>query len=257
MCLITFAYKSHPVYSLILLTNRDEFYDRPSAPMQFWDSQPSILAGQDSMHGGTWLGLNKDGKFAAVTNFRDGFNVKPNAKSRGYLTRDYLKMDLSAVDYIQRIQPVQESFGDYNLLLGDATGLYYHSNRTGSVEKLSSGIYGLSNALLDSPWPKLLKVRHALSEQIEQQHLDIDRLEEIMSDEAAAEDNQLPDTGISYELEKLLSSIFIKSENYGTRVTTLFLQKRNGETTIIERNREPGHYKERQKFCLNVPAIGV
>lgn len=257
MCLIIFAYKSHPEYSLILLANRDEFYDRPSNPMQFWDSEPSILAGQDGMQGGTWLGLNKDGKFAAVTNFRDGLNVKPNAKSRGYLTRDYLQMDLSAVDYLQSIEPMQNRFGEYNLLLGDTTGLYYQSNRDGNAKKLSAGIYGISNALLNSPWPKLLQARMELCEQIKQKHIDINKLEAIMTDEATAEDNQLPDTNISYEFEKLLSSIFIKSENYGTRVTTLLLQKRNGETMMIEQSHEPGYEKERQEFHLQVPAIGV
>ncbi|MFY0678699.1 MAG: NRDE family protein [Neptuniibacter sp.] len=256
MCLMTFAYKSHPVYSFILLANRDEFYARPSLPMHFWNEQPDLLAGQDLEQGGTWLGINKQGKFTAVTNYRDGKTAKGDALSRGALTREYLCSSLPASQYLEQLQPRQGQFGDYNLLLGDASGLCYQSNREGPVRKLTPGIYGLSNALLNTPWPKLLQVRSLLSEALSQLEPDKEQLFDIMSDPLQAEPSQLPDTGISEEWEQLLSSCFIQSSEYGTRATTVLMQKTCGETTIIEKNFGPDGFESEQTFELKLPAIG-
>ncbi|MGH1431314.1 MAG: NRDE family protein [Neptuniibacter sp.] len=253
---MTFAYKSHPTYSFILLANRDEFYARPSLPMHFWNEQPDLLAGQDLEQGGTWLGINKQGKFTAVTNYRDGKAAKKDALSRGALTRDFLCSSLPASQYLERLQPRQGQFGDYNLLLGDASGLCYHSNREGPVRKLTPGVYGLSNALLNTPWPKLLQVRSLLSEALSQREPDKEQLFDIMSDPLQAEPSQLPDTGISEEWEQLLSSCFIQSSEYGTRATTVLMQKTCGETTIIEKNFGPDGFENEQTFELQLPAIG-
>lgn len=256
MCLITFAYKSHPKYSLILLANRDEFYARPSKTMHFWPEYPHVLAGQDLEQGGTWLGINQQGKFTAVTNYRDGLAPKENALSRGALTRDFLTSNQDPTGYLKQLLPKQDKFGDYNLLLGDQSGIYYQSNREGPIRALNPGIYGLSNALLDSPWPKLIKVRSELENSLGNIQLSPRKLLEIMSDRTQAETSELPETHIPLEWEQLLSSSFIQSENYGTRVTTLLLQKPNGETTIIEQSFGPAGFEKEQSFELKIPAIG-
>lgn len=256
MCLITFAYQQHPRYSLVLLANRDEFYARPSRPMHFWEDHPEILAGRDLEQGGTWLGLTTAGKLATVTNFRDGRNPVSNARSRGDLTRHYLCNTLSADDYLNELLPVQADYGLYNLLLGDARGLFYQSNRDGPVRKITPGIYGLSNALLDTAWPKLEQVRTALRQAIDADSLVPEQLLNIMLNPAQAEPDQLPDTGISPQFEQLLSSAFIQSENYGTRATTLLLQQPNGTTDIYELNHDPDASSKSQQFRLNLPPIG-
>ncbi|MGB0205982.1 MAG: NRDE family protein [Neptuniibacter sp.] len=256
MCLITFAYKSHPEYSLILLANRDEFYARPSKAMHFWQDHPNVLAGKDLEQGGTWLGINQQGKFTAVTNYRDGLASKENALSRGALTRDFLTSDQDPTGYLKQLLPKQDKFGDYNLLIGDQSGIYYQSNREGPIRALNPGIYGLSNALLDSPWPKLIKVRSELTNVLGDIQFSPRSLLKIMSNRTQAETSELPDTHIPLEWEQLLSSSFIQSENYGTRATTLLLQKPNGETTIIEKSFGPDGFEKEQSFELKIPAIG-
>lgn len=256
MCLMTFAYKSHPVYSFILLANRDEFYARSSLPMHFWNEQPDLLAGQDLEQNGTWLGINKQGKFTAVTNYRDGKTTKKDVLSRGALTREYLCSSQPASLYLEQLLPRQDQFGDYNLLLGDTSGLWYQSNREGPIKKLTPGVYGLSNALLNTPWPKLLQVRSLLSEALAQLEPNKEQLFDIMSNAHQAEISQLPETGISEEWEQLLSSCFIQSSEYGTRATTVLMQKNCGETTIIEKNFGPDGFENKQTFELQLPVIG-
>lgn len=256
MCLITFAYKSHPEYSLILLANRDEFYARPSQAMHFWEEHPDILAGKDLEQGGTWLGINQQGKFTAVTNYRDGLKTKENALSRGAITRDFLTSDQDPAGYLKQLLPKQDQFGDYNLLLGDPSGIFYQANREGVIRPLNPGIYGLSNAFLDTPWPKLIKVRSKLEGALGDDQLDSGKLLRIMSDRTPAEISTLPDTHIPFGWEQLLSSCFIQSANYGTRATTLLLQKPNGETTVIEKSFGPKGFEKEQHFEIKVSAIG-
>lgn len=255
MCLITFAYKSHPDYSLILVANRDEFYQRPSKAMHYWDDRPDILAGRDLQQGGTWLGINTAGKFTTVTNYRDGKATKQNPRSRGDLTRIFLSNDTSAPQYLQKLDAIQDQFGDYNLLVGDSNGLFYHSNRGAEATQLQPGVYGLSNALLDTPWPKLLKVRDALSNAISSEFT-AESLCEIMQDPTQATSELLPDTGISNDWEQLLSSCFISSENYGTRATTVLLQKLDGETFLLEQNFTKEGKAGQESFKLKTAPIG-
>lgn len=214
------------------------------------------MAGQDGLQGGTWLGLNTEGKFTAVTNYRDGTTQKPNARSRGHLTRSYLTQETNAQDFLHSLLPVQNEYGDYNLLLGDPTGIYYQSNREGKIHKLSPGIYGLSNALLNTPWPKLNNACNELSNLIVEKDLNIDKLAQVMGDTTTAEDHELPQTGISFENEKLFSSVFIESEHYGTRATTLLLQKSNGDTQIIEKRFDRNGLQGENQFQLTLETIG-
>ena len=198
MCLITFAYNSHPEYSLILLANRDEFFQRPSQAIHHWPDAPQILAGRDLEQGGTWLGLNQSGRFATVTNHRNGRDKRDGLRSRGDLTRHFLRGSQSAAEYLTGLEPEQQAYGAFNLLLGDETGLHYLSNRhADSATAISPGVYGLSNALLDTSWPKVTKVREGLRQLLAEREPSRDAMLALMQDRAQARDEHLPDTGIS------------------------------------------------------------
>ena len=255
MCLITFAYQQHPNYPFILVANRDEFYARPTSAMHYWEDSPEILAGRDLQQMGTWLGINKAGRFAAVTNVRDGRFTGDNLRSRGELTREYLSSPQSASDYLDALESHKETFGLFNLLIADNTGLYYSSNRAADPKKLTPGIYGLSNAQLDTEWPKVVAAKAALTQAIQHTTLSSEDLRHVLHDSRVAPDEQLPDTGIAYEWEKLLSSAFIHSTNYGTRATTVLLQQRDGTTTLHEMSFDAQGNSDQCTFTLKVDPI--
>lgn len=257
MCLITFAYRAHPRYSLILAANRDEFFQRPSTPVQYWEDYPDILAGRDQEQGGTWLGLNKLGQFATVTNFRNGRDRRTDLRSRGHLTARYLQDSTTAQAYLQALQPTQQSYGAFNLLLGDQDGLHYLSNRSNAeATRLKPGVYGLSNALLDTPWPKLQHVKEGLRDLIAQPQLSPEDLLSLMQDTTPVADTQLPDTGISLEWERLLSTCFIRSASYGTRAISLLLQQPDGTTEFWEHSFTEHEAGETRRYTLQLPPIG-
>lgn len=258
MCLITFAYNSHPEYSLILLANRDEFFQRPSQAVHHWPDTPQILAGRDLEQGGTWLGLNQSGHFATVTNHRNGRDKRDGLRSRGDLTRHYLSGSQPAADYLDDLQPEQQAYGAFNLLLGDAAGLHYLSNRhSDSTVTLKPGVYGLSNALLDTDWPKVKKVREGLRQLLTRDEPDHEAMLALMQDRRRAQDADLPDTGISLAWERMLSSCFIQSESYGTRAITLLMQKPDGSTYLREQTFDGKGNTEIQEFDLQLPAVGA
>jgi len=223
MCVIFFSFQKHPEFPLILLANRDEFYNRPTERAKYWKDFPQIFAGRDLVGKGTWLGVNSQGKFAAVTNYRQPFAPK-GLHSRGNLTANFLKSDESAEDYLKEIQKQKDDFSGFNLLVGEINNqkneLFYFSNRGGEIKKLESGIYGLSNHLLDTPWRKVEKGKQFLRENLIGK-FSKDACFQLLGDETLADDEDLPDTGIGYEREKLLSAIFIKTPIYGTRCSTV------------------------------------
>lgn len=255
MCLITFAYQQHPEYPFIMVANRDEFYARPTKDMHYWQEHNDILAGIDLEQRGTWLGINKAGKFTTVTNFREGQNNKIGLKSRGHLTRRFLTQDISANTYLEELQTSGSEFSGFNLLLGDYSGLYYSSNKGAESRKLSPGVYGLSNAYLDTPWPKVLQAKQHLQEAL-QNDINIEALGNILSSTRPAEDKDLPNTGISYQWEKHLSSCFINIESYGTRATTVLLQNKEGVMQIAEFRFDQSGKTGQQHFTLSTPLIG-
>lgn len=263
MCLMTFAYQSHPDYNLILVANRDEAYGRPTQGAAPWAQDPDLIAGQDLEQGGTWLGIHRSGRLSAVTNYRDGrAGANPALRSRGHLTRDFLLSRASA-DSISRHYAEQGAhYGAFNLLLGDIEGLYYLSNRGQAPERLGPGIYGLSNALLDSPWPKLQQARDALSVALgsisaRQGRLQLAaQLTEVLAARSQAPDAQLPDTGISIELERKLSPCFIQLESYGTRATTILLQDYQGNSFFYEQSFDARGPTEVRHYVLQLPPFG-
>lgn len=236
MCLIVFGWQIHPKFPLVVAANRDEFFARPTRQAGHWSDYPQVMGGIDLQAGGTWLGINQAGRFAAITNVREP-NMPPGRQSRGALTRNFLISDLSAETYANGIDG--SDYAGYNLLLGDGQSLVYCSNRTPAPQVLPAGIYGLSNHVLDSAWPKLVKARQQFSVALESLP-DEAGFFELLSDRSIVADQDLPNTGVALEWERLLSAVFVQSEAYGTRASTVVLQDKNGMIKLSERSFGPG-----------------
>lgn len=237
MCLIAFAYKVSPEYPLILVANREEFYDRPTEKAHFWKGTEKhrILAGKDLKAGGTWFGVSENGKWAAVTNHRDMKSIKETAPTRGNLIPDFLKTKETGKEYLLKLQDGAERYNGFNLLVGDSTGIYHYSNISDVITKIEPGIHGVSNALLNTPWPKLEKAKEMLKKKLQNEDLSKASLFDLLNDQSQAQEDELPNTGLSDELEKALSSIFIDTKNYGTRCSTLLIIGQNGNMKFVER----------------------
>ncbi|MBI1906725.1 MAG: NRDE family protein [Rhodocyclales bacterium] len=233
MCLIVVAWQSHPDYPLIVAANRDEFLARPSAPAHWWTDEPELLAGRDLEAGGTWMGVSRSGRFAALTNYRDPTRHVPGAPSRGALVRDCLKASSTPLTTLERIAAQSASYAGFNLLASDGTSLAIHESTTGSVRALAPGIYGLSNHLLDTPWPKVRRAHAHFISAIMQLPDDTELLA-LLTDPTPAEDVHLPVTGVSPEWERWLSPAFIRAPGYGTRCSTVITQDRAGHTRVAE-----------------------
>lgn len=238
MCIIFFSYQQIPEYPLILLANRDEFYERPTAKADYWEDFPNILAGRDLVGKGTWLGVTKSGRFSAVTNYRKP-NQKRGAISRGNLVADFLKTETPAEIYLESVKANADIYTGFNLLVGeinsDKSELFYYSNFQNDFKKLDKGLYGLSNHLLDTPWKKVEKGKTRLKELLKPNELEKDKLFELLRDKSLANDEDLPNTGIGYEREKVLSSIFIETPIYGTRCSTILAIDENSALDFEER----------------------
>jgi uncharacterized protein with NRDE domain len=237
MCLVLIALDSHPDYPLIVAANRDEFYDRPTAPAGFWDDAPAVLAGRDLKAGGTWLGINRRGRFAAVTNYRQGQRERPAPRSRGHLVSGFLTTSTGVREYVERTQTDAALYNGFNLIAGDASELLYYSNREGHIRALEPGVYGLSNHLLDTAWPKVTAAKSTFGALLNGEASElIDDLFVLLSDRNQPADDQLPRTGVGREWERLLASAFIASSRYGTRSSTVVLVGRDGGVVFVERN---------------------
>ncbi|KIH77786.1 Uncharacterized conserved protein, contains NRDE domain [Geoalkalibacter ferrihydriticus] len=242
MCLIVLAIDSRPDLPLILAANRDEFYRRPTAAAEFWDDDPQILAGRDLQAGGTWLGVTRAGRWAAVTNVRNPQDMKPGRRSRGRLVRDFLRGTLAPGCFLRKLAPEAASFPGFNLLLGSAAQAWYFSNRNSCApRRLEEGIYGLSNARLDTPWPKVRGARADLEALLAAQRppAAVD-LFALLADERRPADHELPDTGVGLDWERTLGSRFIRSADYGTRCSTLLRLDRDGFLDFRERSFNAG-----------------
>lgn len=259
MCLILFSWNSHPDYSLVVAANRDEFYERPSNPLSWWDEDKNILAGKDTADvigaSGTWMGLSKSGKFSALTNIRAPSEKNPLLRTRGELTTLFLKSSLPPSHYVENTSKIAQQYNGFNLLVGDLgnqvnPSLYWASNRKFdnnnikkeqaiTTEKLTPGIYGLSNAMLDTPWPK---VKHRIASFIQVLSMDTGKLNNfenylsLLNHQEKAPDSDLPNTGVSLEWERTLSAAFIKTENYGTRASSVLRVRKDGVFQFIEKS---------------------
>jgi uncharacterized protein with NRDE domain len=237
MCLILFSFKTQPGFRLILAANRDEFYARPTRPLSAWTDVPEIYGGRDLKEGGTWLGISRRGRLAALTNYRDPAHQLPQAPSRGLLINRFLTGDAPPADYLEQLQKTAQRYNGFNLLAGDQTGLWYCSNRGNGTVELQPGIYGLSNHLIDTDWPKVSQGKKRLQDLLNRSGGWIaEDLFTLLADRAVAPDRELPDTGVGLEWERTLSPLFITSPNDGTRSSMVLLIETSGEVTLLERS---------------------
>jgi uncharacterized protein with NRDE domain len=232
MCLILVAWQAHPRFPVVLAANRDEYFARPAAPAAWWEDAP-ILAGRDLTAGGTWLGVDRHGRFAALTNYRDPSRQRSDAPSRGALVAASLTSALPAREQLAGLRERAPSYTRFNLLFSDARELAIYESVPDQGRLLGPGVYGLSNHLLDTPWPKVLAAKTALGAALT--HLpDWQALLALLRDEAQAQDAELPRTGLSLDWERLLSSAFIRAPGYGTRCSTILLLDGDGEALFQE-----------------------
>lgn len=252
MCLIFLAWKAHPEYPLVVAANRDEFFARPTAPASFWDEAKNVVAGRDGEAAGTWMGLSKGGRFAALTNFRDPAQTQAGRPSRGKLVSDFLTGQASPPVYLEQVATLGRKCNGYNLLVGDIDSLWWSSNVSGEQRELAPGIYGISNHLLDTPWPKVGAGKTAISMALIELP-DETGLGTLLHDDRVHPDHQLPRTGVPLEWERLLSAAFVKSPDYGTRSSTVMTIRGDGWATFDEQTWLPGArrgQRKRFRFCL-------
>jgi len=268
MCLILLAWQAHPDYPLVIAANRDEYFSRPTAAAEFWSDRdpphPEILAGRDLQAGGTWLGISRAGRFAALTNFRQPENRATVAPSRGTLVSDFLTGTMTAQKYLDGLQTRTADYRGFNLLCGTIDdGLWHYANRGPAGENghfmqpLTPGIFGLSNNLLDIPWPKVAQGKSDLAQALTALPRETP-LFELLHDEKHYENDQLPRTGISLDWERTLSAAFVRSPGYGTRSSTVVKFDRCGFLSFDEQtwlaNAEPGN---RRRFRFKLAGRGA
>ena len=236
MCLIALAWRAHPAYRLIVAANRDEYFARAAAPAGFWDDHRGVLAGRDLEAGGTWLGITLAGRFAALTNYRNPAERRTGVPSRGALVADFLTGKASPSEYAKEIQRKAAEYNGFSLLVGDVASLWFVSNRGGGPQRVDPGVHGLSNHLLDTPWPKVEKARARLAKQLEKP-FDAGAAFELLADTQRAPSADLPSTGVSLELEERLSAIrILAAGGYGTRCSTVLCFANDGRVELHERS---------------------
>lgn len=236
MCLVLLAWDSHPTYRLVVAANRDEFHARPTAAAEWWPDQPQVLAGRDLRDGGTWMGVTRTGRFAAVTNVREPAMYRVGAPSRGFLVTNFLISRAPSLGFAAGLMPVAPTFNGFNLLLFDGATLAWTSNRAAGARTLPPGVYGLSNASLDTPWPKVVNGKADLRAALAAPEEELEaRLFDSLARRDPAPEAELPSTGIEPERERALSSAFIATPEYGTRCGTVLLLARDGGVTFVER----------------------
>ncbi|MEO1319629.1 MAG: NRDE family protein [Pseudomonadota bacterium] len=239
MCLVTVGWQQHPDYALVVAANRDERFDRPASPLGWWPGTPRVLAGRDLVAGGTWLGVNEHGRFSVVTNYREPPG-DPAPRSRGELVSMWLTDGLSAERFQQRLEDTESAYAGFNLLFGDRDGLHYFSNRSTRGGALEPGTYALSNAVLDTPWPKAELARDHMQRQLDAGDTAPGAFAALLQDRRPAPDARLPDTHLPLELRRLLSAPFIVGEHYGTRCSTVLTLRHSGEARVHEQHFAPG-----------------
>lgn len=255
MCLAVIALNVRPDLPLLIAANRDEFHARAAAPAQPWADLPDIIAGRDLSAGGSWLGLTRQGRYALLTNYRDPASIQPDAPSRGALVLDYLAGDETPLDYARTVAEHGGRYNGFNLLTGDPSGCALAANRSGEPARLlAAGLYGLSNRLLDSPWPKLVRLREGVGQALRGPRIPgAETLLDLLSDRTPAADAELPDTGVGLERERALSPIFIAGERYGTRCSTVIAIHGDGTVCLHERRFGPNGDRQgesRWEFAL-------
>jgi uncharacterized protein with NRDE domain len=243
MCLLVLAYGVDPQWPVVLAANRDELYARPSTALGAWPDEPEICAGRDLAQGGTWLGMTRRGRFAALTNFRRG-GARPGARSRGDVVLEYLRSPLAPDRYVAQLASYADQFGGFSVIVGDLEHEpHYFSNQGNVTQRLTPGVYGLSNQWLDEPWPKVTRAKQRIGALLASERMSVEALCDAMDDRDQPADALLPDTGIGIERERVLAPIFITGEGYGTRAVTAMIIDSEQRALIYERSYGPrGRY---------------
>jgi len=236
MCLITLAWRAHARHPLVVASNRDEWRDRPAEPAHWWPDHPDLLAGRDLQAGGTWMGITRNGRFAAVTNFRDPSDRRTTARSRGGLVTEYLLGDAEPGAWLADLMHHAGEYNGFNLVLGDGESLWYFGSREGLARPIPPGVHGLSNHLLDEPWPKVVRACAAMQAAIEVED-PVPALFDALSDREGAPDASLPATGVGLAWERRLAAALITGADYGTRASTVVVFSNDGSVCFEERTR--------------------
>ena len=257
MCLIVLAWRARADLPLVVAANRDEWRDRPSEPAHWWNDHPGILAGRDLKAGGTWMGLTRSGRFAAITNFRDPSERRTTALSRGGLVTEFLAGTQSAEVFLEDVRARAPRYNGFNLIVGDGAGLWYLGSRDARVRSIEPGVHGLSNHLLDEPWPKVLRGRRAMERALGD-HEPSPRLFEMLSDGQGAPDESLPSTGVGLDWERRLAAPLITGADYGTRCSTVVTVSNTGEAGFEERSLDAeGRVGSTARFAFALSGIAV
>ena len=237
MCLIALAWKTDSRFSLVVAANRDEWRERPAEAAHWWPDHPRLLAGRDLQAGGTWMGVTKNGRIAAVTNFRDPSDKRSTARSRGGLVSEFLLGTQSPRAYLEELAPRAHEYNGFNLIVGDGELLCYFGSREGEARTIEPGVHGLSNHLLNEPWPKVVHAREAMGQALHERN-PAPKLFEMLSDPAGAPDDALPQTGVGIAWERRLAAALITGEEYGTRASTVLVVDASGAIRFEERSRD-------------------
>ncbi len=248
MCTLLISFRQHGDFPLLIAANRDEFHARPTRALHWWEDEPDILGGRDTQEGGTWFGVTRQGRFATLTNFR-AFPQNPAFPSRGHLVRDYLRGNTEPATFLETLLETGQRYNGFNLLFGKLDELWYYSNRGGVPGMLAPGLYGLSNALLNAPWPK---VREGLIQFDElftnPAGIQTEVVLNALDNRRQYPDDELPETGIGLDRERVLSALFIESPGYGTRASWFLRAASNGMVEVSERTYlPPGEVSEQFK----------
>jgi uncharacterized protein with NRDE domain len=237
MCIVLLAWRTCPGVPLVLAANRDEYHERPTRTAGFWDDAPAIYGGRDLQQGGSWLALDRSGRLAAVTNFREPGTRRSGARSRGLLVSDYLRGDLAPAEYLRLVK--RGSYDGFNLLAGDRDGLWFMDSRVAEPVALGAGIYGISNGELDCPWPKVVRgkseLQRILSQRPGHDPESVAELFSLLGERTVPADADLPDTGVGLEWERLLAPLFVQAGAYGTRSSTALFMRAGGGFQFHER----------------------
>jgi uncharacterized protein with NRDE domain len=237
MCLIAIAWQARDDLPLIVAANRDEWRDRPAKPAHWWPERPELLAGRDLEAGGTWMGVTRSGRFAAVTNFRDPADRRAKARSRGTLVTAFLVGDETPARFLSNLSAGAHEYNGFNLIVGDANSLFYFSSRESQPRAIEPGVHAISNHLLDEPWPKVVAARLAMEQAMEERDPS-GPLFKVLADGSLPTDDALPNTGVGIAWERRLGSALITGADYGTRASTVLTISNAGEVTFEERTRD-------------------
>lgn len=255
MCLISMQLSQHSSYKLLLVANRDELYGRPSLPAHFWPDHPDLLAGKDLSENGTWLGITKQGRIAAVTNSYLTTDQESDKKlSRGNLVMDYLTGSSGPEDYLNQVRQQRSDYNGFNLIVGSRDSLHHYNNILDELRVMPTGNHAVSNATLDTPWPKVTRTKAAMAELASSSPLDEEAIFRIMADRTPPSDDQLPDLPLPLPIKRAVSANFIQTERYGTRSTTLILIDHSDRVTFVERSYLPDGTSSDVRFNFQLMA---